>query len=311
MENKIEVTNEKKETPEIKNKSIEKEEKLVKEKKISIKELNDGNKKDKLTEEKTKEKNEKSKTSVITKNSSLSPKLFSFPYISSYECISCGLIPSPETAFEKIDEGKLICEECFKKTTPNENQEPKEEKEKEKEKDKKKEKEKEKPKYRKIKDKNKVFYKMFKNLKIKCPYKCDWEGNWIDLDNHLKICKYGFRYCKYNTIGCEFFGENNKVIEHEKNSDKLHLDMALKYIQINKIVKKKIKFSLGEKCMTTVHPHEMVYMYSLDWNCDGRRLPNGCYSVNYSFPRDKARYRCRRCDFDLCDKCIVKYVINK
>ena len=30
---------------------------------------------------------------------------------------------------------------------------------------------------------------MFKNLKIKCPYKCDWEGNWIDLDNHLNYPK--------------------------------------------------------------------------------------------------------------------------
>ena len=299
MESKIELKVEKEE---IGHKDIIDGKKEEKEQKILIKELNNNDNSNinaQLNEEKQIEKKENSKTSLLTKNSSLSPKLFSFSYISDYECIICGLIPSPDTAFEKIEDGKLICGECHKKTSEEKKETegtPKSGKDKEK--------------YRKIKEENKVFYKMFRNLKIKCPFKCEWEGPWSDFDNHLIVCINGQRYCKYETIGCEFFGENKKVIEHEKNNDKLHLEMALKYIKINNITKRKLQFKLGEKCKTSVHSHEMVYMHSQDWICDGRKLLNGCYSINYSFPRRKARFRCAQCDFDLCDKCVVKYLIN-
>ena len=102
------------------------------------------------------------------------------------------------------------------------------------------------------------------------------------------------------------------MIEHEKNNDKLHLEMALKFIKTNNIVKKqiKLKFILGEKCKTSVHPHIMTYMMSCDWFCDGRKLPKGCYSRNYSFSVNIPRFRCPLCDFDLCDKCIVNYLIK-
>ena len=296
MENKIELNIENKEN---KNKDIEQgKEKKENKDILSTKQFNNDKTKafDKLNEEKSRENDEKSKTSLI-KNFSLSPKLFSVSYISDYECIICGLIPSPETAFEKIDNGKLICEECHKNSPEEKKDTPKNEENK--------------IKYRKIKDENKVFYKFFKNLKLKCPNKCEWEGALCDLNKHLNICIYGSRYCKYITVGCEFFGENKRVIEHEKDNDKLHLEMAMKYIKINNITKKKLQFKLGEKCMTSVHSHEMTYMHSRNWYCDGRLLPKGCYSINYSFDRSQARFRCAQCDFDLCDKCIVKYLINK
>ena len=248
-----------------------------------------------IKEENNIQNKENNKNIPITKNSSLSPDLFSFPYISEYKCILCGLIPSPETANEEIDTGILYCDECLKKKL-SEKKECKESEINEK-------------KYRKIKDENKVFYKVFKNLNIKCPYKCEWKGIWVDLDNHLNECKYGIRYCKYKIIGCEFFDDNKKVIEHEKNNDKYHLDMALQYIKKNNIVKKKIKFEIGETCKTSVHPHIMTYKTSLSWYCDGRKLPHGCYSVNYSFNSDIPRFRCTLCDFDLCDKCVVNYLV--
>ena len=232
-----------------------------------------------------------------TKNSSLNPELFSLSYISEYKCKLCGLIPSPETANEIICCGILYCDECLQKliSTKDEKMEC--------------------PicksndiLHRKIKDGNKIFYKVLKNLNIKCPYKCEWKGIWSDLESHLNECKYGVRYCKYKSIGCEFYDENKKVIEHELNNDKNHLEMAIKYIKDNNIVKKKVKFVLGDKVKASCHPHLMTYMTSWSWNCDGRKLPHGCYSINYSFGRDKPRYRCHQCDFDLCDKCIVKYV---
>ena len=240
-------------------------------------------------------KEEEKKVLVITKYSSLNPELFSLKYISEYKCQLCGLIPSPETANEIICCGILYCDECIKKIMVDKKECPIC-----KSKD---------IKYRKIKDDNKVFYKTFKNLKIKCPYKCEWEGVWSDLDIHLNECKFSVRYCKYKLIGCEFVDDNKKVIEHELNNDKLHLELAIKFIKINNIEKKKINFVLGEKCMTSCHPHMMTYMTSLDWYCDGRKLEHGCYSIDYNFRADQPRFRCSQCDFDLCDKCIVNYVI--
>ena len=57
----------------------------------------------------------KQKVIPITKNSSLSPDLFSLSYISDYKCFLCGLIPSPENAIEITCCGILFCEECLNK----------------------------------------------------------------------------------------------------------------------------------------------------------------------------------------------------
>ena len=234
---------------------------------------------------------------VITKDTNLSPSLFSLSNILDYKCFSCGLIPSPECAEEVIccDE-ILLCGECHKKNFEQIKKECPICKSTE-------------VKYRKIKDENKLLYKYFKNLKIKCPYKCEWNGIWADLDNHLNECQYGFKYCKYKKIGCEFVDYNKTVFEHEKNNDKFHLELALKYIKDNKIEKKNVKFILGEKIKVSCHPHVMTYMTSLNWICDGTDLPSGCLSVNHSFNSTVPRYRCILCDFDLCDKCVVKYAI--
>ena len=242
----------------------------------------------------TKEKLNK-KLVIISKYSNLDPSLFTNEYILDYKCISCGLIPSYEKANEIICCGNLICEECLKKLKEDKkgcsicNIEE--------------------LKVRSIKNENKIFYKSFKSLLIKCPYKCDWTGMWVDLDTHLLECKFGFRECKYKIIGCEYADNNQKVKEHEESNDNLHLNLAMKFIKGHKIEKKKIKFELEETVMTTVHPHRMTYKTSSDWYCDGRRLEHGCFSRNFIFPVTKPRFRCDECDFDLCDKCIVHYLV--
>ena len=242
----------------------------------------------------TKEKLNK-KLVIISKYSNLDPSLFTNEYILDYKCISCGLIPSYEKANEIICCGNLICEECLKKLKEDKkgcsicNIEE--------------------LKVRSIKNENKIFYKSFKSLLIKCPYTCDWTGMWVDLDTHLLECKFGFRECKYKIIGCEYADNNQKVKEHEESNDNLHLNLAMKFIKGHKIEKKKIKFELEETVMTTVHPHRMTYKTSSDWYCDGRRLEHGCFSRNFIFPVTKPRFRCDECDFDLCDKCIVHYLV--
>ena len=240
--------------------------------------------------------NNNQKIVLITKNTSLSPNFFSLSYILDYKCISCGLIPSPENAEEVICCGVLLCEECHKKFLEEKKQCPicKSTE----------------VKYRKIKNENKLLYKFLKNLKIKCPYECEWKGLWSDLDNHINECKFSFKHCKYKQIGCEFVDKTKMVLDHEKNNDKFHLDLALKFIKDKKIVKKEVKFIIGEKIKVSCHQHIMTYMRSLNWICDGTSLPSGCLSVTHSFNSTVPRYRCISCDFDLCDKCVVKYAIN-
>ena len=47
-------------------------------------------------------------------------------------------------------------------------------------------------------------------------------------------------------------------------------------------------------------------MTSLSWCCDGRE--HECYSESHIFSASEPRFRCRDCNFDLCDKCIVHYL---
>ena len=166
-----------------------------------------------MKEEKKEKEKEKDKLNIITKYSNLDPSLFSNEFISDYKCVSCGLIPSFEKANEIFCCGNLICELCLKKLNESLKRCPKCNNEE--------------LKTREIKKENKIFYKSFKSLLIKCPYKCDWSGMWADLDAHLMECKYGYRECKYKLVGCEFADNSIKVKEHEQSNDKYHLDLAL------------------------------------------------------------------------------------
>ena len=54
-----------------------------------------------------------------------------------------------------------------------------------------------------------------------------------NLENHLKECDKGLTECKYKDIGCEYIDEKEKMKEHEENNDKLHLELAMKFIKDN------------------------------------------------------------------------------
>lgn len=250
----------------------------------------------KISDDKTKEDNT-NKIIPITKHSSLNPNLFSDEYIKDYKCILCGLIPSFEEAEEAICCGYLFCEQCEKTWE---------------------EKKKGCPicgisisklKTRKIKEYNKIFYKSLKNFEIKCPYKCSWSGAWGDLETHLLKCELSYRYCIYKLIGCEYSDENKKVKEHEESNDKLHLELAVKFIKDKNLIKKELKFELGEKCITTCHPHPLSYSINREapWICDGDQLELGCENYGHIISKEKPRYRCDLCNFDLCDSCVAKY----
>jgi hypothetical protein len=242
----------------------------------------------------------KNKQLPITKLSSLDPNLFSDEYIADYKCILCGLIPSYETAEESTCCGYLFCQKCkiiwlLKKKKCPKCSIPSSE-----------------IIFRNIKNNNKIFYKSLKNFIIKCPYNCEWKGPWNELDSHILKCDLSFRYCSYKCIGCEIFDENKKVKEHEELNNKLHLDLALKFIEDKNIKKNKIKFELGQRCMTNCHAHPLTYCINLQssWICDGDNLELGCDKYSSVLSKEMPRYRCNICNFDLCDTCIEKYFMN-
>ena len=190
--------------------------------------INNDNTSNQNKENKDKSQKKENIKLLITKESSLDSNLFLLPEISDYRCVICENIPNPDIAYEAICCGILFCKECLmkwisqnpkcpicKKNLKNENKF-----------------------IRNIKDFNKIFYKTLKKFAIKCPYECNWRGAWEDLENHLNVCEKGFRECKYKDIGCEYVDEKNKIIEHEKNNDKLHLEMAMKFIKENELNEK-------------------------------------------------------------------------
>ena len=160
---------------------------------------------------------------IVSKDSSLDANLFLLPEISDYRCIICENIPSPEKAYEAICCPIIFCKECLlkwimqnpkcpicKKTLRNESGY-----------------------IRDIKENNKIFYRTMKKFQIKCPYECQWTGAWEDLENHIKECDKRLIECKYKYYGCGFIGDKDKLKDHEENSDKLHLDLAMKFIKDN------------------------------------------------------------------------------
>ena len=161
---------------------------------------------------------------IINKNSNLDADLFLLPSISDYKCLICEYIPNPENAYEAICCGIIFCKECLFKWIAQNPKCPICKKEL-----------KNNTKYvRSIKDNNKIFYKTLRKFIIKCPYGCKWKGEWENFDNHLIECEKGVRECKYKDIGCDFVDEKEKVKQHEENNNKLHLDLAMKFIKENK-----------------------------------------------------------------------------
>ena len=239
---------------------------------------------------------------ILTKESNLSSNYFiENKDISIFQCLICKEIPNPNFAIEVVCCGHLFCKNCIEKWLDEQSYCPICKKE---------------IKYnnnllKNIKENNKIIFRLINQLKIKCPYECEWKGNWEELENHLKICLLSKKECKYKKIGCNFIGKNSEVEKHEENEDKKHLELAMKYINENNnnITKHKIQFDLNQKCNVSVHEHPLIFQKSLTWFCNGKNLPGGCLSKNYHF-NHPFRFRCVQCDFDLCNNCILKYAIS-
>lgn len=222
--------------------------------------------------------------------------------IKDYSCAICTQIPNPNYCFEAVCCGRLFCKSCIEEWVKKNHNCPLcrgvlETNG---------------PNLKDIKEKNKIIYRLLKNLQVKCPNDCGWKGTWDTLEKHSTECKLKKNFCKYKNIGCQFQGFPDQLMIHENNCDKEHLQMAMRKIkELNKNISNKcsIQFDLGEEIYVSCHPHPLVFMNSKSWTCDGKKL-GGCLSKN---PHHQiiSRFRCKNCDFDLCNNCAFKYIQNK
>lgn len=153
---------------------------------------------------------------------------------------------------------------------------------------------------RKLKKVNKDKFNTINNLQIKCPDNCGWNGIVLDYKSHCDFCPEKIVYCKYGYLGCTFSGPRKNIRKHEESNDKYHLKLA-------KMTISQIKNEVSGK--VTIHPHELKFMDSYDWECDGDTLEGGCISAQKGIAINKhgPRFMCPDCKFDLCTECFYYY----
>ena len=132
-----------------------------------------------------------------------------------------------------------------------------------------------------IKDKNKIVYRHLINLVITCQEEnCNWKG----------VCKEYFEHLKSS--------HNKKIVDNSSS----------KIIPLN--------FELYKYYKATTHEHPLKYLdTTMDnkWICDAAQLNGGCLSGSNENNKSKnfKRFRCMQCDYDLCEKCLIKYYDDK
>ena len=73
-------------------------------------------------------------------------------------------------------------------------------------------------------------------------------------------------------------------------------------------------YELNKMYLCKEHKHLLKYLgvTESDWACDGRKLEKKCLSeiTDYGQSSNIPRFRCDKCDFDLCLKCMDNYIIK-
>ena len=78
----------------------------------------------------------------------------------------------------------------------------------------------------------------------------------------------------------------------------------------------KIQYELNQSYKINIHRHPLTFLGKTrddGWACDGIKLKQKCYSDITDFEQSKGipRFRCEKCDFDLCENCMEYYLSNK
>ena len=131
-----------------------------------------------------------------------------------------------------------------------------------------------------IKDKKTLIYYKLINLIIKCQEEnCNWKGPYKNYNEHLENSHINFLFPK-------FFNNRPSIFE------------LYKYYQ------------------ASIHIHPLKYLdIKMDngWYCDAKNLIGGCVSGlnEFNISKNFKRFRCMQCDYDLCEKCMIKFYDNK
>jgi hypothetical protein len=80
--------------------------------------------------------------------------------------------------------------------------------------------------------------------------------------------------------------------------------------------RKKKFYEFNKSYKATCHSHPLTFLGTSDadnWLCDGKKLPEKCFSGITDFYQTKGfeRFRCDKCDFDLCRNCMDFYLKDK
>ena len=80
--------------------------------------------------------------------------------------------------------------------------------------------------------------------------------------------------------------------------------------------RKKKFYEMHQPYKAGCHSHGLVYLGKAEednWLCDGRKFKEGCFSGFNNFKQTKGshRFRCDKCDFDLCGNCMDYYYTTK
>lgn len=153
----------------------------------------------------------------------------------------------------------------------------------------------------KLKKANKNKFSSINNLRIKCPDKCKWTGTVLDYKSHCMNCDEKLVNCKYEYLGCTFIDKRKNIRKHEDFNDKYHLDLAkMTIFHIKKEVTGKVR----------IHPHELKFLDSYEWECDGDAFEGGCRSSQdgKGVKKKGPRFMCPMCKFDLCTECFYYYL---
>jgi len=100
---------------------------------------------------------------------------------------------------------------------------------------------------------------------------------------------------------------NNNIQNNRNNNSNSNSNNIYEY-------RKKDIYELNKSYLCTEHKHLLKYL-GVDesgWACDGRKLEDKCASgiTDYNQTKNIPRFNCAKCDFDLCLKCMDKYLIK-
>ena len=117
-----------------------------------------------------------------------------------------------------------------------------------------------------------------------------------DFDQTKNIKRFRCMQCDYDLcLNCmNKYLDNDYVINNDDDAEKRSL------------------YLYGKEYYTIVHEHPLVFYDKFEdngWACDGKNLINKCYSgiTHFYHMGNIPRFRCQKCDFDLCENCMEHY----